>query len=141
MIYYVAHPNLDFSAKVDAPSTEKARTVFLDYLERNGIISRRRRQYVRENMVAEKLEHPETIDADIELAYSYRAEEGPAYRLGGEPEPREVVEVPIEERPLRHPFPHDEAEELEEIPEVVEVEPERPSGVSPIAKAATRGYV
>lgn len=138
MTYYVTHPNLDFSAKVDAPSTEKARTTFLDYLERNGVISRRRRQYVRENMVAEKLEHPETVDADIELSYGYRAEEGPAYQLGGReeyyergevPPSREMVEIPLDE----------EGRAVE--PELEVEEPERPSGVTPIARAATRGYV
>ena len=34
--YYVTHPNVDFSATVKAPSTDKARTTFLDYLERSG---------------------------------------------------------------------------------------------------------
>jgi len=38
-IYYVIHPNLEIKATVDAPSTEKARTVFLDYLERQGKIA------------------------------------------------------------------------------------------------------
>lgn len=72
-IYFVAHPNMEIKAKVEAPSTEKARTTFLDYLERNGTIRRADRQYWRLNMVAEKLELPEDAFADLELFYGYDA--------------------------------------------------------------------
>ena len=68
-VYFVTHPNIDLSAKVTAPTTEKARTVYLDYLERVGKLSRSKRGQLRENMVAEKLHDPFSVDADLELAY------------------------------------------------------------------------
>ena len=137
MVYYVTHPNLDFSAKVDASSTEKARTVFLDYLERSGAISRRQRQSVRRNMVAKRLERPETVDADIELSYAYGAEEGPTYRLG-EPTMERVFEgQPVTEG---EPTEVQEYDEYLGMGKPVGEEVGRP-GMSPIAKAALRGYV
>ena len=70
-VYYVTHPMMDKSAVVYAPSTEKARTTFLDWLERNGLIRRADRQAFRNDMVAQRLDDP-NIPADIELHYGYR---------------------------------------------------------------------
>ncbi len=70
--YYVAHPNLSLTALIDAPSTEKARTTFLDYLERRGQVARADRQYWRKNMVAEKMADPSEVQADVELHYGYQ---------------------------------------------------------------------
>lgn len=91
-IYYVTHPNIDLRATVHAPSTEKARTTFLDYLERQGMAQRNQRQYLRGNMVAEKLQYPEDVTADIHLDYTYQEE----------PEPSSVVQPLVEtaEQPL-----------------------------------------
>jgi hypothetical protein len=69
--YYVTHPNLAQTALVHAPSTDKARTVFLDWLERNFIISRSDRQKWRRNMVAAKMEDPVEVGAEVELWYGY----------------------------------------------------------------------
>jgi len=110
-IYYVKHPTLDLSATIDAPSTEKARTTYLDYLERGGNISRGSRQYYRRNLIADRVMDPSEVPADIHLSYGYqedhvspqsysREELEPVYReseveeidLGRE----EMVEAPIE---------------------------------------------
>lgn len=76
-VYYVTHPNLGVSAVVHAPATEKARTTFLDFMERQGRISRADRHYWRRNMVAERLEYPEDIQSDIELHYGYEETQQP----------------------------------------------------------------
>lgn len=74
--YYVAHPNMDFSATVKAPSTDKARTTFLDYLERTGRANRKYRQNIRRNLVAEMIEFPEEVDTDVTLNYDYTGSNG-----------------------------------------------------------------
>ena len=74
--YYVTHPNMDFSATVKAPSTDKARTTFLDYLERSGKASRKDRQLIRKNTVADRIEFLEEVDADVSLSYNYTGENG-----------------------------------------------------------------
>jgi len=70
--YFVMHPSLGITAEVNAPTTEKARTTFLDWLERNEHIARSHRQAYRKNMVAEKLEEAGAVRADITLHYGYR---------------------------------------------------------------------
>ena len=90
--YFVTHPMMDKTAVVHAPSTEKARTTFLDWLERNGLLQRSRRQAYRRDMVAEKLEDP-SVPSDVVLNYGYGEEPEPeVLRLG-----EERVEVPIEQ--------------------------------------------
>ncbi len=74
--YYVTHPNMDFSATVKAPSTDKARTTFLDYLERSGKALRKDRQLIRRNTVADRIEFPEEVDTDVSLSYNYTGENG-----------------------------------------------------------------
>ncbi len=116
-VYYVTHPNLNERAKVYAPSTEKARTTFLDYLERNGLIDRGNRHTFRTNMVAERLEDPEAAWVPLELHYGY--EEDGSYRLEptqslpqygeeyvepiGYEEPIGEPELPMEEEPPIEP--------------------------------------
>lgn len=97
--YFVTHPYMDKTAVVHAPSTEKARTTFLDWLERNGLVNRRWRQSYRRDMVAERLEDP-NVPADVELHYGY--EEAPT--IGYVPPRRAEVEgeyreVPVGEEP------------------------------------------
>lgn len=130
--YYVTHPNLDISATVTAPTTEKARTTFLDYLERAGKIRRAHRGYLRENMVAERISSPGSVMSDIELDYRYQEAYEPAFRLGEEPE--------VEARPLQHPFPHDEEEEEGVIFEEPVGEEQQPRLRMPIQELATRGF-
>ena len=89
--YFVTHPLMDKTAVVYAPSTEKARTTFLDWLERNGLMDRRKRQAFRRDMVAARLESPD-IPADVELHYGYPEAPQVGYRLGGEQPTREDLE-------------------------------------------------
>jgi len=115
-VYYVTHPNVDFSATVYAPSTEKARTVFLDYLEREQAIPRAYRGYLRKDMVAERISDPYSILSDVELHYGYAKEpEASRYTLeqpteGEEPEPsfeemgHPLVEEVPPEKPKRIPI-------------------------------------
>ena len=81
--YYVTHPSLGFTAVIDAPSTEKARTTYLDYLERQGRVPRSERQHLRRNMVASRILDPGEVTVDINLAYGYEevsfATEEPKY--------------------------------------------------------------
>lgn len=103
--YYVTHPNFDFSAVVHAPTTEKARTTFLDYLERTGRWPRSRRQELRASMVAERVDDGSALAADVELYYDYEPEpeaELPIGYYGGrtEGEYSEYIE-PVEEEPVQ----------------------------------------
>lgn len=131
-VYYVTHPNLDLSAKVTAPSTEKARTVFLDYLERVGKLRRSRRGQLRGNMVAEKLQDSFGVDADMELAYGSAGRQGFGEPVSGFDEVLEEVEMP-----RRNDTVYKEPEAEEAWPER---EPERVP-MSPIAQASLGGYV
>ena len=93
--YYVTHPNIGISATVDAPTTEKARTTLLDYLERTGRINRASRQHYRKNMVAEKLRDSREVFSDIDLEYDYIEESRPVYTEPKSPMYREErVESP-----------------------------------------------
>lgn len=69
--YYLSHPQIEQTAVVEAPSTETARTTFLDYLERNSIISRRQRQSLRKDMIAHRVDDPSEFQPDITLSYGY----------------------------------------------------------------------
>jgi hypothetical protein len=80
--YFVMHPTLGITAVVYAPSTEKARTTFLDWLERNNHISRKDRQAFRKNMGAQRLEDP-NVPSDIVLHYGYEEGLPQRYRLSG----------------------------------------------------------
>ena len=76
--YSVSHPQLDITATVYAPSSEKARTTFLDYLERTGKVKRSQRQLLRRAMATKKLEEGSEGYSDLELHYEYESipEEG-----------------------------------------------------------------
>ena len=130
MNYYVTHPNMDFSATVKAPSTDKARTTFLDYLERSGKAYRKDRQQIRRNTLAERIEFPEEVDADVALSYNYTGENGEEEQviqvgygqtLDGE-EPiadegygREPTEEPYEPEPAPEPMPVEQLEKEQDI--------------------------
>lgn len=88
--YYVTHPRIDKTGVVYAPATEKARTTFLDWLERNGFIRRAHRHLFRQDMVAERIEDP-NVPADVVLHYGYEEAPPQEYRLGGP----EVHDIPV----------------------------------------------
>lgn len=92
-IYFVEHPSIDVTAKINAPSTEKARTVYLDYLERNGLAGRWQRRQLRENMIAKLLKRPEDVSADLDLDYGYEEVGAAEFSL---PESYVSVVPPIE---------------------------------------------
>lgn len=116
--YYVTHPLLEDTAVVYAPATEKARTTFLDWLERKDIIPRSSRQYYRKDMVAERLEDP-NVPADVILHYDFEDVPAPS-RLGSLFGPREEEKMSDEEYNRLH-------EELVDESEI----PREPSSVEP----------
>ena len=72
MDYYVMSPLVEgVTALISAPSTEKARTTFLDYLERTGYIRRSQRQSYRHKIIAEKVDDPTGMGATVELSYDF----------------------------------------------------------------------
>jgi len=119
-VYYVMHPTLGVTAVVHAPSTEKARTTFLDWLERNNHIRREDRHAYRRNMVAERLEDEHT-PSDVVLHYGYQDTGPTRYSVGDRPatfrDDASAEEVLAEERAWF------DAEKLAREPEVLE-EPE-----------------
>jgi len=132
-IYYVKHPTLDFSATIDAPSTEKARTTYLDYLERGGNISRSSRQYYRRNLIADRVMDPNEVPADIHLAYGYQEEHTrPQSYTREEVEPMyrepEVGEIDLSR------------DEMEEAPVDSRQEQSTPVGLSPIQQISLGRY-
>ena len=151
--YYVTHPNMDFSATIEAPSTEKARTAYLDYLERQGLWSRNRRQELRRNMVADRIMDPGEIQADIQLSYGYEASPGykiPRERMA-EVEREEAEEsLPLSIRRSRRDIEEEVAkEEAEGVydwekdslgPVEREIPVEEPRLFSPIAQVSLGGY-
>jgi len=72
--YYVASTELEKTAEVEAPSPRKARTTFLDYLERGDEIDRNQRQMLRETMLTKKVRAGST-GADVSLDYDMRERE------------------------------------------------------------------
>lgn len=99
--YFVMHPSLGVTAEVNAPTTEKARTTFLDWLERNNYISRSHRQAYRKNMVAERMEEAGAVRADITLHYGYRdvpviLSQPDVHDIPTEMERPEVHDLPVE---------------------------------------------
>ena len=132
--YYVTHPNLDVTAMVHAPSTEKARTTFLDYLERQGKVPRRYRQALRSNMITERLKDPTSVTTDVELYYGYEEAPEQTFVL-----PEQSAVVASEERQA----------ELEELGRIAPTDSYWKSTeeetverkMSPIARAAMRGFV
>ena len=117
--YYVAHPNLDFSATVKAPSTDKARTTYLDFLERSGRMNRKDRQSLRRNLIADRIEFPEEVDTDVRLNYDYTGDNGESNIIQvGRDGSVDVGGVEASEAPEEEDYYGDEEEpELEMEPE------------------------
>jgi len=134
-VYYVKHSELGKDALVHAPSTEKARTAFLDYLERNGMVSRKDRQSWRKGLITDRVEEGET-SAEVELWYGYTPS---SVRV-------EYPSTPAE--PAIEPMSFEDEQEVSvSSPPTAPVEapPSPPSAptrrMSPIAAAAMRGFV
>lgn len=104
--YYISHPDFAYNAKVNAPSTDKARTTFLDYLERSGAVNRHHRQAMRRGMATKKLVTKDDVQADVELDYEYADVSGevPTFQMGG----AQVQEQPVEEAPIEEAQPQQE---------------------------------
>ena len=144
MIYLTLHPNLSVTALVTAPTTEKARTTFLDYLERRGAIARADRSYWRRNMVAERMDNPEDVQADVELYYGYQ--EGgqtmppsmtatPQY--GSTPMTYEEPEEPYTEDPGRMEYEEEQHyKDSAPQPQAPVEEAPAPRGLSPIQQVS-----
>ena len=140
--YYVMHPALGVTAVVHAPSTEKARTTFLDWLERNGHMRRIDRQQLRKDMVAKRLEDP-NVQSDVVLHYGYQ-DVGAHYPAGPGGTPttygsfEEATGEPSGEA-LREPWEEDMPAPRQLVPlELPEVEKEEPR--MPIQKIMLRGF-
>ena len=72
--YYVTHPLVGVTATVYAPSSEKARTTYLDFLERSGRIRRNVRKLLRSNLVAQHLDAGTSVPTDVTLNYTYSSQ-------------------------------------------------------------------
>jgi hypothetical protein len=132
--YYVMHPALGVTAVVHAPSTEKARTTFLDWLERNGHMKRMDRQQLRKNMVAKRLEDS-NVQSDVILHYGYQ-DVGAHYPTGpgGTPTTYGSFEEAVGE-PWEEDMPTPRQLAPLELPEVEKEEPRMP-----IQKIMLRGF-
>ncbi len=132
--YYVTHPELGFSATVSAPTTEKARTTFLDYLERNGKAKRSERHILRRNMVVERLKDPNEVSTDVTLHYGYEETHEPlTFQEAGMSHTKpSMLDMPSVEVPT-------ETAQVEQTPQVqVQAQPQR-SNMSPIERVAVTG--
>ena len=66
--YYVTLPNSGVTAEVTAYSTRQARTVYLDYLTRSGVVPWRGRTDLRDQIIIDRID-PGQIPTDIQLSY------------------------------------------------------------------------
>lgn len=143
IVYYVTHPRIDKTGVVYAPSTEKARTTFLDWLERNNLIRRSHRAFFRENMVAERIEDP-NVPCDVILNYGYQdftgrfenSEDLARMSMRGD------FKGALREEDLDYTEEPDEVEEKEDLPsvEIGELATETKKRM-PIQEIMLRGYV
>ena len=124
--YSVSHPQLDITATVNAPSSEKARTTFLDYLERTGKVKRSQRQLIRRAMATKRIEEGGEGYSDLELNYEYEhVPEAETLQLG---------------EPQREELPMSSAGGMGEVPIRQEAAPIT-SGMMPIQELALTGKV
>jgi len=137
-VYYLTHPRIDKSAVVYAPTTEKARTTFLDWLERGGIIRRAHRNFFRKDMIAERIEDP-NVPRDVVLSYGYQD-------FSGRFERPQVYDVPVEmSRPEVHDIPvgfeEPEVEDLDKPSIEIGELATQTSRRMPVQEVMLRGYV
>ena len=87
--YVVTNPSVQgVVALVNAPSTEKARTTYLDFLERSQGLDRNLRSQLRTSTLTKRIEDGSGINFTVELDYGYRNPE-PVVQLGAEGVPLE----------------------------------------------------
>lgn len=67
--YYVVSQDFGVAANVDAPDKRKARTTFLDYMQRHNYISWSQRQSLKPRLMLDKVVKG-TYPTDIELEYA-----------------------------------------------------------------------
>ena len=138
--YYVTHPNMNFSATIEAPSTEKARTTYLDYLERQGMLSRSRRQELRKNMVADRIIDPGEVMADVTLSYGYQETRFAPMEKEELQLSERMVEAPIEPR-RKAMYEEEPEEDLGPVEgEYTTGKVEEPRITSPITQISLGGY-
>ena len=119
-VYYVFMPKyIDVTAEVSAPDSRHARTSFLDYLSRSGMIRWNERQAARRQIITKRM-RPGEIQTDIKLEYGIQ-------------EPPKVEELPVPPPMQRKPEPREEIgvsptyEDLGPTPEEEELyQPEQP---------------
>ena len=80
--YYVTLPNSGVTAEVTANSTRQARTVYLDYLTRSGVVPWRGRTDLRTEIIIDRID-PGQIPTDIQLSYGQQPVEEEEYELNG----------------------------------------------------------
>ena len=80
--YYVTLPNAGVTAEVTASSTRQARTVYLDYLTRSGVVPWRGRTDLRTEIIIDRID-PGQIPTDIQLSYGQQPIEEEEYELNG----------------------------------------------------------
>lgn len=105
--YYVFKPGFELSAEVEASNSKHARTAFLDYLSRKGLISWKDRQTLRDELKVSRVESGES-NASMHLRYSYEeekpmAEEDEEAPATPEEEISTTAEVPATQAPLDIP--------------------------------------
>ena len=66
--YYVTLPNSGVTAEVTSHSTRQARTVYLDYLTRSGVVPWRGRTDLRDQIIIDRID-PGQVPTDVQLAY------------------------------------------------------------------------
>ena len=149
-IYYLTHPRLGKTAVVYAPTTEKARTTFLDWLERNNLIRRANRSFFRRDMITERIEDPD-VPRDVTLNYGYKDFTGrfefekPEVAPGWEGEDYRKYLAEIGERePTREEaerWLEEERQQMREvIPEIKDSEVPK-SKLMPVQQVMLRGYL
>ena len=105
--YYIFIPGYDVTAEVsDAPDARHARTAFLDYLHRKGLIQYSDRGRIRDNMKTVKAE-PGEMEPTVRLDYAggrvISEEEVPVVSVQPQMEEEEEDYVPRREEPFREP--------------------------------------
>jgi len=81
-------PGQNLNAEVDAPDSKHARTAFLDYMSRNGMIRWKERQAVRKQIKTERVE-PGEVQTTVQLDYDMGdSSDVPSQMMGVGPTPR-----------------------------------------------------
>lgn len=109
--YYISNPRMEpnITAQAEAPSTKKARTLYLDYLVRNNVISWSERGKVRPFLVVDKMEEDE-FPTRVQLSW-YKQPEDLEPEMDLSIEPHEVPQTPISQFEPEELEPDDSDEE------------------------------